>query len=67
MITITVLLSILILGIILAISSLIFWGLGCLVVSVFGIAYTWTFWHGVVCALVYALIKDMFKITTKRN
>ena len=41
-------------------SSIIFWGLGNLIIWVFKIDYTWTIWHGLACALVFALLKDIF-------
>lgn len=41
-------------------SSMIFWGLGLLVCTVFTINYTWTFLHGLVCALVFSLLRDLF-------
>lgn len=42
------------------ISSLIFWGIGNLVIKVFGISYIWTFWHGVCCAIIFALLQQIF-------
>lgn len=42
------------------ISSLIFWGLGNLVILVFKINYTWTFLHGLVAELIYLIIKGIF-------
>lgn len=44
----------------LGISSLIFWGLGNLIIWVFNINYIWTIWHGLVCALAFALLKELF-------
>ena len=41
-------------------SSLIFWGLGNLIIWIFKINYTWTFLHGLACALVFALLKEIF-------
>lgn len=43
------------------ISTLVFWGLGNLIVIVFGISFAWTIWHGLVCALVVAVIRAIFK------
>ena len=43
-----------------AISSIIFWGLGNLIVWVFHLNYTWTIWHGLVCELIFILIKEVF-------
>lgn len=44
-----------------AISSIIFWGLGNLIVWVFHLNYTWTILHGLVGALIYSLIKGIFE------
>lgn len=44
----------------LSLSALIFWGLGNLVILVFSIDFVWTFWHGLVCALVFILLKEIF-------
>lgn len=41
-------------------SSLIFWSLGNLIIWLFKINYTWTILHGLACALVYALLEDIF-------
>lgn len=43
-----------------ALSSLIFWGLGNLIIWIFKINYTWTILHGLACALVYVLLKEIF-------
>lgn len=32
--------------------ALIYWGIGSLTTIVFGINYVWTFWHGLVVALI---------------
>ncbi len=41
-------------------SSLIFWGIGNLIIQVFKIDYVWTIWHGLVCALIFLMLKDIF-------
>lgn len=41
-------------------STLIFWGIGNLAVFVFSISYDWTIWHGLLCALLFTLLKEMF-------
>ena len=41
--------------------SLIFWGLGNLIIYVFGINYTWTFLHGLVTFLIYQVIQGIFQ------
>lgn len=53
-------LSILALAVLFGLSSLIFWGLGNLIIWVFKINYAWTIWHGLVCALVFVLLKEIF-------
>jgi hypothetical protein len=52
--------TILIIAVLLSLSALMFWGLGNLIIFIFGIKYTWTFWHGLVCALVFILLKEIF-------
>lgn len=52
--------AILIIAILLSLSAIIFWGLGNLVILVFSIDFVWTFWHGLVCALVFILLKEIF-------
>ena len=42
------------------IGSLIFWGLGNLVILVFKINYTWTFLHGLIVELIYLILKGIF-------
>ena len=54
------LLGILLFALELGLGSLIFWVLGLLVVKVFGIAYIWTFWHGLVCELVFIVLRAIF-------
>lgn len=44
--------TILAIAFVLSLSALIFWGLGNLTI--------WTFWHGLVCALVFGLLKEIF-------
>ena len=44
----------------LGLSSWIFWGIGNLIVWVFKINYVWTIWHGLVCSLVFVLLKEIF-------
>ena len=55
----------LIIGIIIALiviiaGTLIFWGLGNLVIWVFKINYVWTIWHGLICEIGYMLLKEIF-------
>lgn len=42
-------------------ATLIFWGLGNLIIYVFSINYTWTILHGFVCALVYSVLQGIFR------
>lgn len=55
-----ILCALFILLILLIIGSLIFWGLGNLVIIVFKIKYNWTILHGMVCELMFVLLKDIF-------
>ena len=41
--------------------TLIFWGLGNLIVFVFKINYEWTFLHGLVVQLVFMILRNIFK------
>lgn len=52
--------TILIMSMLFSLSALIFWGLGSLIIWVFKINFAWTFWHGLVCALVFVLLKEIF-------
>ena len=52
--------TILMIAFVLSLSALIFWGLGNLIIWVLKINYIWTFWHGLVCALVFILLKEIF-------
>lgn len=52
--------TILIIAFVLSLSALIFWGLGNLIIWAFGIKFVWTFWHGLGCALVFGLLKEIF-------
>lgn len=42
------------------IGGLFFWGIGNFVIVVFGINYTWTFWHGVVISILQGCLKATF-------
>lgn len=41
----------------LAILGLVFWGIGNLIILVFGINATWHFWQGLIVGVIVALIK----------
>ena len=41
----------------LAILGLVFWGIGNLIILVFGINATWHFWQGLIIGVIVALIK----------
>ncbi len=40
-----------------AICGLVFWGIGNLIILVFGINATWHFWQGLIVGVIIALIK----------
>ena len=46
--------------IVMVVGSLIFWGLGNLVILVFKFDYVWTIWHGTIVMLIYILLKEIF-------
>jgi len=52
--------AILIITFLLSLSALIFWGLGNFIIWAFGIKFVWTFWQGLVCVLVFVLLKEIF-------
>ena len=45
----------------LGLSGLIYWGIGSLVVYVFGLSCTWTYLHGLACALLVGTLRSIFK------
>ena len=46
--------------IVIVLSTLIFWGLGNLVIWVFKINYVWTIWHGLVAEFAFMILKEIF-------
>ncbi|MBQ2870508.1 hypothetical protein IJE86_02275 [bacterium] len=44
-----------------SIDALVLWGIGNLILHLFNIEYTWTFWHGFGSAIVIELIRWIFK------
>lgn len=58
---IKILVIILLLIIPILIGALIFWGLGNFIILVFKVSYSWTILHGLVCELIYILIKNIFQ------
>lgn len=42
------------------VGSLIFWGIGNLIIYVFKINYVWTIWHGFIVELIYIILKEIF-------
>ncbi len=40
--------------------TLIFWGLGNLVIWAFKIDFTWEIWHGLVVAIIYMILRGIF-------
>ena len=57
----TILFIILIWVVLLGLSTLTFWGLGCLFCKVFAINFIWTIWHGFAIALIYCVLHTLFK------
>lgn len=55
-----VILDIMLVLLAISIETVILWGVGNLVIWVFNINYTWTIWHGLICALFYRLLKGIF-------
>ena len=55
-----IILAILIVILSFVLSSLFFWGIGCLVINVFGITYTWTFLHGLCTAIIVWILNSIF-------
>lgn len=47
--------------------SLVYWGLGKLIIYVFHIDYNWTFLHGLVTAIVCTFLKGIFGTTTNKG
>ena len=45
---------------VIGLGSLIFWGIGNLVIFVFHIDYSWTFFHGLVIDLIFLVLKNIF-------
>lgn len=43
------------------VSSLIFWGLGVLIINVFEINYTWSFLHGICTTIIVSILSSIFK------
>ena len=41
--------------------SLIFWGLGNLIINVFAINYIWAFKHGFVAELIFLVLRSIFR------
>lgn len=58
---------ILIFAICLALSGLIWWGVGAFVVWAFKIGFIWTFWHGIAIALLTFMLGGIFKVTIKKE
>lgn len=42
-------------------SALIFWGIGSFIVWAFEINFVWTFWHGLAVAIIFAVLRKLFK------
>lgn len=61
MIFLYTILAIIIVILLFILSACFFWGLGIFAISVFGITYTWTFWHGLVVAIIVSILSSIFK------
>lgn len=57
---ITLLLAILMFLGMIGISTLIFWGLGNLVIWAFKIDFTWEIWHGLIVTFLYMILRGIF-------
>ena len=44
----------------LALSGLVFWGIGGLIVWTFKISFVWTYWHGVCTAMIVSVLTGIF-------
>lgn len=60
-------LTLIVIGAMLGIMGLIWWGIGVFVTWAFGIHFIWTFWHGVAVALVLFAFKKAITITVKKE
>lgn len=49
----------------LALSSLIFWGIGTFILWAFRISFTWTYWHGLATTFVVLILKSIFTSNSK--
>ena len=41
-------------------AGLVFWGIGSFIVWAFGIAFTFTFWHGLAIAFIVSILTGIF-------
>lgn len=48
-------------------SGLIFWGIGAFIIWAFGIAFTWTYWHGLAVTFIVWILSSIFKVTVKKD
>lgn len=46
---------------IIALSGLLYWGVGAFVIWAFGIGFTWTYVHGVAVAIIVSVLCSVFK------
>jgi hypothetical protein len=58
--TLAILFIILIIILDLALSGLVFWGIGALIVWAFKIGFIWTYWHGLCTAMVVNVLSNIF-------
>lgn len=50
-----------------ALSGLMFWGIGSFIIWAFGIAFTWTYWHGLAVAFIVWVLGSIFKTTVNKD
>ena len=56
-----ILLTLLLLVLAFGFSGLVMWGIGSFIIWVFGISFTWTYWHGLAVAFIIWILSSIFK------
>ncbi len=56
----TIFLIIALICFVLGIGGLIFWGIGNFIIWAFSLEMIWTFWQGLACAIIFALLVEIF-------
>lgn len=67
MILLTILFGVLGVVVCFALLGLIFWGIGGFIIWAFGIAFTWTYWHGLAVAFIVWILGSTFKVIVKKD